>query len=233
MSLKKEVSVILLAGGTGSRMNSLIPKQYLVLAGKPLVFHSFEIFCSMPEVAEIIIVCAPDYRSLFTSDQTEPTIRFAMPGNRRQDSVFNGFQATNKDSKLVCIHDAARPFVDAAMTRRAIEAAIQYGAATVGMPIKFTVKECDKEDFVRHTPERSRLWEIQTPQVIQTQQLQRGLEFTNKENITVTDDVSLVELLNLPVKIVKGTYENLKITTPEDLILAGCLLDKRRLNDEG
>lgn len=213
-----DVSVIIVAGGIGSRMGSEIPKQFLPLIGKPMIMHSFEIFKTIPEVKEIVVVCEPEFYSLFDG------ALFAPPGPRRQDSFYNGFLATNKKNKLICSHDAARPLITKEMVKRTIDAAVEHGAAALGMPLKFTIKECDGKNLVVKTPDRSKYWEIQTPQVIQRDLLKKGFEKVIQEKLTVTDDVSIIELMGLPVKLVEGSYSNIKITTPEDLELAKQLI---------
>lgn len=212
-----KTSVILLAGGIGRRMGSAEPKQFLPLRGQPIALHSFHLFAQMPEVDEIVVVCAPEYRSYFP----EGTL-FAQPGQERQDSVYNGLQQSS--GNLICIHDAARPMVTEAMTRRVLEAAALEGAATVGMPMKFTVKEVDENGVVVRTPNRNQLWEVQTPQALRRNMLEQGFIYAREHAIPVTDDVSLAERIGFPVKLVEGAHSNLKITTPEDLILAEQLL---------
>lgn len=221
------ISVILLAGGTGNRMKSEVPKQYLTLVDKPIVLHSLDLFLEMDAVKEIIIVCNPAYEPLFNC-LYHSKIKFALPGNRRQDSLFNGFQLINNSCDLVCIHDAARPLITQSLINRVISMAAQYGAATVGMPLKFTVKEVDSDNLVKNTPDRNRIWEIQTPQVIRPALLKKGFEIANQKELTVTDDVSLVELTGHPVKVIEGSHFNIKITTPEDLKIAESL--KQGLN---
>lgn len=218
MENRQKISVILLAGGLGSRMQTQIPKQYLPLKNKPVALYSFEVFLQLPEIEEIVVVCTEEYRHLFSA--TTKRITFAIPGERRQDSVFNGLQAIHKDSEFVCIHDSARPHITPDLVRRVLDAGLLYGAATVGMPAKNTIKECNEFAFVKHTPDRSRIWEIQTPQVLRASLLREGFKQVAKKNLTVTDDVSIVEHLKYPVKIVEGDSRNLKITTPEDLLIA-------------
>ncbi len=213
------VSVILLAGGTGTRMGTKIPKQFLPLNDKIVARHSYDLFASMPEVAEIIVVCHPEYQHLFNA-------KCVLPGQRRQDSVYNGFQAITSKVDLVCIHDSARPLVSEPLVRRVCDAGLKHGAATVGVPVKFTIKENDGRDFVRSTPDRSTLWEIQTPQAIKPELLQKGFDYVQQNGLTITDDVSLVELLNIPVKLVEGDDDNLKITTQQDFLLAAQLIKR-------
>jgi 2-C-methyl-D-erythritol 4-phosphate cytidylyltransferase len=218
-----DVCVILLAGGVGSRMNSSIPKQFLSIKNKQVAKHSFDLFLSLPEVKEIVVVCALEYRSIFEGKHSQ-ILSFALPGERRQDSLYNGLQAVKSDSPILCIHDSARPFITIPLVRRVLEAGRQHGAATAGMPVKFTLKECDGDQLVKQTPNRSHFWEIQTPQVVQSHLLKQGFEHVNRHNLTVTDDVSLIEHLGLPVKVVEGCYKNFKITTPDDLALSEFLL---------
>ena len=219
-----QVAVIIVAGGSGTRMQSALPKQYLPLGGKPVAFYSLEVFAAHPQVVEIVVVCDPDYRSLFA--ESFPQVSFASPGFRRQDSMENGFRQLQSSAEIICVHDAARPFIDATMLTNVIQQAHQHGAATVGMPVKYTVKQADHEGFVGHTPDRSLVWEIQTPQALQKGLLKKGLEKVQREKLQVTDDVSLVELMGLPVKLVPGSYSNLKITTPDDLAFAEFFLSK-------
>src|SRR5947209_6075219 len=127
----KAVSAILLAGGIGARMKLPIPKQYYLLNGKPIARYSFEMLISMKEIVEVIVVCVPEYRHFFAVglEELAAKVKFAMPGKRRQDSVYSGFQEVSQQSELVCIHDAARPFITQPLIRRVIEAASQHGAA--------------------------------------------------------------------------------------------------------
>jgi 2-C-methyl-D-erythritol 4-phosphate cytidylyltransferase len=232
MKKKEKISVIILAGGQGTRMQTSIPKQFLELDGKPVAWHSFHLFLDMPQIDEIVIVCAESYQHLFTQTSSLKKIHFAQPGNRRQDSVYNGLLAASPNSELICIHDAARPFINSLLVIRALEAAQQYGAAAVGMPLKFTIKETCNENKVKSTPKRSTMWEIQTPQVVKREILHNGFLHANMHDITVTDDVSLAELIGHTVKIVEGEDTNIKITLPSDLLLAKLLLSLRNCKSD-
>jgi 2-C-methyl-D-erythritol 4-phosphate cytidylyltransferase len=213
-------SAILLAGGSGKRMQTQLPKQFLLLGSKPIVFHSFDLLQALPEIHEIVVVCAPDYQKLFLEIPFTKSVRFAHPGKRRQDSVYNGLLATSPDYSLICIHDAARPLIDKILVYRVLEAASQVGAATAAMPLKFTVKESTNQNYVKATLDRTHLWEIQTPQVVNREILLEGFRQAEIHKLTVTDDVSLAELIGREVKLVEGSHVNLKITTPEDLAIA-------------
>jgi 2-C-methyl-D-erythritol 4-phosphate cytidylyltransferase len=221
MNKNMKASAIILAGGMGTRMQSFTPKQFLELDQKPVAIYSFELFLAMPEIDEIVVVCSPNFQKLFTSTQSK-SIKFALPGERRQDSVYNGLQSSSHE--LICIHDAARPIINRELVLRVLESGRQNGAAVVGMPIRFTIKEGDIRNFVKNTPNRANIWEIQTPQVLHKTILVEGFKYVLENNLTVTDDVSLAELIGMKVKLVEGAYTNLKLTVPSDLKIASLLL---------
>ena len=213
--------MILAAGGIGSRMGAPIPKQYLPLSGKPIALYSFDLFCKMDEIDEIIIVCEHEFRPLFSSAQKP--IRFANPGKRRQESIFNGLSAASQNATIICTHDAARPFVERKEILALLEKTLEIGAATLASPVICTIKQCREDRVVKKTLDRSHLWEIQTPQALRRDSLEQGFAFAAANNIEVTDDTSLAELLHLPVAIVSSPRRNFKITTPDDLAIAQAL----------
>lgn len=218
MEKTKDVGLVLLAGGSGMRMRSNTPKQFMMIDDKPMVLHSLDLFASIDSLVEIVVVCAEEYRPLFSSFKTNVKLSFAQPGARRQDSAYNGLMAMDSKPRYICIHDAARPYISLELVKRTIDAARECGAAACAMPLKFTVKQVDSKGMVIATPDRSTLWEIQTPQVIERSLLQKGFDYAYQNDLTVTDDLSLVENLGIPAKIVEGCYSNIKITTPEDLL---------------
>lgn len=217
-------SVVLLGGGTGSRMNTDTPKQFLFLGEKPVICHSLDVLLAMPETIEVIVVCDPAYRHHLESYKE---IKWALPGLRRQDSVYNGLQQVSQNADYVCIHDGCRPFINQDLVRRVFVRAQECGTAAAAMPVRFTVKEINAEGFVTDTPDRSFFWEIQTPQIILKNILEKGFRKSLAEGLTVTDDTSLAELVGLPVKLAEGAYTNLKLTTPDDLAVANILLKNR------
>ncbi|KAJ4952239.1 hypothetical protein NE237_029071 [Protea cynaroides] len=223
---RKSVSVVLLAGGKGKRMGASMPKQYLPLLGQPIALYSFYTFSSMVEVKEIVVVCDPSYRDIFedTTEKILVDLKHALPGKERQDSVFNGLQEINSGSQLVCIHDSARPLVSSGDVKKVLQDGLLHGAAVLGVPVKATIKEANSKSFVVRTLNRKTLWEMQTPQVIKPELLREGFELVNREGLEVTDDVSIVENLKHPVFITKGSYTNIKVTTPDDLLLAERIL---------
>ncbi len=200
-------------------MQHPLPKQFHLLEEKPVALHSFELFASDPRLEEIIVVSDPAFHSLFLA----PHVQFALPGARRQDSMQNGLKATK--CPFICVHDSARPLLHATDFSALIEAGIEYGAATLATTMKFTVKEADPAGFVKNTLDRSKLWEILTPQFAKRTLLEEGLAIAEIENRTVTDDVSLVELTGHPVKLVPTRFPNPKLTTPEDWAYLNALLN--------
>ncbi|HEX2583474.1 MAG TPA: 2-C-methyl-D-erythritol 4-phosphate cytidylyltransferase [Chlamydiales bacterium] len=218
MNQKKFISLIFLAGGKGSRFGAPIPKQFLPLRGKPIVRYSLELFDAMEEISEIVAVVAPVYRSLF--ERTQKAIVFAEPGPERWNSVYNGFKKCSPHSDLVLAHDSARPFVDKETVLKIIEAALRVGAAAAGRPMINTIKQCSASRMVEKTVDRSRLWEMQTPQALKPDLFERGFSFLRENSLSVTDELSLVELLGEAAEIVPASFRNFKITTPFDWKLA-------------
>eukprot|EP00892_Ulva_mutabilis_P010955 jgi/Ulvmu1/8231/UM041_0040.1 len=228
---QSSVSVVLLAGGVGKRMGADIPKQYLDLCGRPIAAHSFLKFSAMPEVKEIVIVCAPDWRYIFedqiSSMSTAKPIKYALPGQERQDSVQNGFLAIDKDSALVAVHDSARPLVTLNDFRQCLHDADKHGAAVLGVPVKPTIKQVGPDMMVELTLDRAKLWDVQTPQVIRPYLLREGFKAVQRDDLQVTDDVSIIEAIGKPVKMTQGSYTNIKVTTPDDMSVAERFLSER------
>lgn len=213
-----KVEVILLSGGVGARMGGLIPKQYLLIHEKPIASLSFKVFDDCPAIHAMVVVANEGYHELFKSENKP--VSFALPGERRQDSLRNGMAKLSPDADLVLIHDAARPFLTQEMIDRLIATAEKSGAATLAVPMKCTIKQADPQGLVLKTLDRSSLYEIQTPQALKLSLLKQGMEYAEKQGIEVTDDVSLAELIKHPVELVKGSPFNIKITTAEDLVIS-------------
>lgn len=207
---------ILLAGGKGVRFGGAVPKQFQPVGKQPLVLYSFSLFTTHPAIDQVVVVVDKPYQHLFD----HPKVLFASPGVRRQDSLQNGLKAASKEHKLVIIHDAARPLANAMMIDQVIAGAKEVGACAVGIPLKFTVKQVDQNNRVVKTVDRSTLFEIQTPQALRRDILEKGLAL----HIEVTDDVSFAEALGLPVLIVEGAHSNIKVTTKEDLLFVEAYL---------
>jgi len=240
-----DVGFVLLAGGTGSRMKANMPKQYLPLRGVPVLHHSLDLFlnklvehcqsngdASPPE--NVVLVMDPKYQPEYQSivDKYPGRLEFANPGEERQGSVENGLnklvEMSEGKCQFVAVHDSARPLVTIEEICNVINDAKEHGAAVLGVPCKATIKESEDGSFVLRTIERSRLWEVHTPQVIRIKNLLKGFKKVAEENLEVTDDVSVIEQLGEPVKLTRGEYTNLKITTPEDMDVAEAILEERK-----
>lgn len=228
------VSVILLAGGVGKRMGSKIPKQLLKLQGLTILERSLIALSDFsPQVTEIIVVLDTSLRESTSGGQAcmkHPLVKFADPGKERVDSVESAIAVASPDATLYCIHDAARPLVRYGDICNVINDAWKFGAAVLAVPCKATIKSSNDSEVIDVTLDRSKLWEMQTPQVIDSHTLKAGfLKANNSVAPPVTDDVSLVELLGLPVRITQGSYDNIKITTPEDILFANAVLQAAQL----
>lgn len=227
----EDVGVVLLSGGVGKRMGAGIPKQYIKLMGLEIALHSLDTFLDC-DVSEIVIVCAEEWQHVF-KDHLEKRgalnceLKFTGGGKERQGSVRNGLAKIT--TPIVAIHDSARPLVTKAEMEKVVADAAEYGAALLAVPTKATIKQAVATDdnFVAATPKRKLLWEAHTPQVIRSDLLRKGFEKAEKEDLEVTDDVSLVELLGEKVKLTEGEYTNIKVTTPEDIAVAETILKER------
>lgn len=213
------ISAIILAGGTGSRMKSNCPKQFLPLGEKFVLQHSVELFLFSSIVDEIIVVLASEYRSRLSYDG----LLFADPGMRRQDSVANGLSQISSSSQYVLVHDSARPLIQLKDIKALITEGKKTGVAALAVPVKSTMREAKENGFATRTLPRDRLWEIQTPQFLEKKILIQGMNKALREEIEVTDDVALAEIQGHEIKLVQGSYCNFKITTAEDLPIAEML----------
>lgn len=219
----KKVAAIILAGGRGTRMNMDKSKQFLSLNGKPLIYYTIKAFEQNPNVDSIILVLPKneiDYCVKEVIQKYNLKINDLVEGGKeRQDSVYN---ALNKlqDCDVVLIHDGARPFVTTEIIDKGIEFAKLYGAAAPGVTPKDTIKVKDKDNFSISTPERSSLVAIQTPQCFRYDIIKKCHDNIKENQVQVTDDTMAVERYAHKVYIYEGEYTNIKVTTPEDLIIA-------------
>ncbi|MBF8263453.1 MAG: 2-C-methyl-D-erythritol 4-phosphate cytidylyltransferase, chloroplastic-like isoform [Parachlamydiales bacterium] len=211
-------TAILLAGGKGLRMGDGLPKQFRPLLGQPLARYSFDFFNKCSEIDEIIVVCEPCYQPIFQG--AGKPLSFALPGLRRQDSVYNGLIASSEKAHYICVHDAARPFIEETAFADLLDKAISHGAAALAVPATNTIKRADRNQQVLQTLPRSECWELQTPQVIRRSLFFKAYAHAQRTGIETTDDLSLIEELGEPAVLVKSSTRNLKITTPIDWLLA-------------
>jgi 2-C-methyl-D-erythritol 4-phosphate cytidylyltransferase len=227
-----KVTVLVPAAGSGRRMGKATAKQFLPLGAKPLLAHTLLAFQRSPEIDEIIPILSSEDMEACLRDVIEPNhltkVKTLVVGGReRQDSVYNGLRKLGPDAEIVLVHDGVRPFVTAAMIEQCIEHARKGDCVAVGVPLKDTVKEVDDRGVVRATLERNRLWAVQTPQAFPAGILRQAYEDAYARKLSATDDATLVERAGYEVRIIMGSYENIKITTPEDLVLAGEILKGR------
>lgn len=227
---------IVLAAGQGKRMNSSVQKQFLMLKGKPLLYYSLACFQNSKDIDEIILVTGKDSidfckKEIIGTYGLTKVKKCVAGGKERYDSVFQGLLAC-EDCGHVFIHDGARPFLTEEIIGRARTAVEQWGACVVGMPSKDTVKLADDSQFVAQTPRRSQVWNIQTPQAFSytliTEAYREAFRHDMKD---MTDDAMIIEAYGKDTKIalVEGSYENIKITTPEDILIADRLAEKFRI----
>ncbi|MCR5272417.1 MAG: 2-C-methyl-D-erythritol 4-phosphate cytidylyltransferase [Lachnospiraceae bacterium] len=223
------VKAVVLSGGTGSRMKSKTKKQYMMLQGKPLIYYSLHTFCES-SVDEIILVASKEdeeycKKEIIEKYHLDKVKAIAESGSERYESVYNGLKKAD-GADIVLVHDGVRPFVTIDMIDRAIEAAEKYEACVVAMPVKDTIKTADKDCVVTSTPERSSLWMMQTPQAFSYPLLMDCYKYVMENDRTgITDDAMIVERgSDKKIHLIEGSYRNIKVTTPEDMIVADAFL---------
>ena len=223
---------IIPAGGAGHRMQGHTAKQYLHLNHLPLLVHTLRRFQISPIIQAIYLVVPPEDQdtvriSIVDRHGLSKVVKILPGGQERQDSVRNAVEALDGDVKIVMVHDAVRPFISEGLIRQIVAEAAAEGAAIVAVPAKDTVKICDEANRVIHTPDRGRVWLTQTPQAFRREIIVHAYEAAYRENFYGTDDAGLVERTGVAVKVIPGTYDNIKITTPDDLVLAEVLMKKK------
>lgn len=237
-------AAIVLAAGKGTRMGGGVRKQYLLLDGKPILYYSLKAFEDSP-VDEVILVTGAGEMEFCRTEIVDKygfhkVTGIVAGGRERYHSVYEGLKALGGEAHLngqgiVLIHDGARPFADGRIISAAIADAKEYGACVIGMPVKDTIKIADADGFARMTPRRTDTWMIQTPQAFSYSLIRSAYDkLMSRADYQegITDDAMVVEsMAEYPVKLTEGSYENIKVTTPEDMEIAGAIL-KRRQEDE-
>ncbi len=222
MTDRKKVAAIITAGGRGVRIGGTVPKQFLHLAGRPILEHTLENFKATGLVDEVVLVVPRDAVETVQAGYAgfEPWLSAVVAGGReRQDSVANGLKAISPSIGIVMVHDGVRPFVTAEMLRQSIEAAQSDGGAICAIPVSDTLKRADAEGMVSETVNREGLWRMQTPQTFSRTILEDAFENARSTGFYGTDEGMLVERLGQRIKLIAGSEFNIKITRPEDLIL--------------
>jgi 2-C-methyl-D-erythritol 4-phosphate cytidylyltransferase len=227
-----KVQAIIPAAGLGQRLKSSLVKALVPLQGRPLVVRTLEIFeqCAL---IDSILVAAPyeqldDFKKVVKEYNLKKVKQVVPGGKRRCDSVLGALKEIDSDTQFIVIHDGARPFVTEQLLSQCIREALKSRAAIAAVPVKPTIKAVDAKSLnILKTLDRNILWEAQTPQVFEKELLVKA--YASLGAATPTDDASLIEQLGIKVKIVEGQYQNIKITTPEDLVLAEVLLGALKL----
>jgi 2-C-methyl-D-erythritol 4-phosphate cytidylyltransferase/2-C-methyl-D-erythritol 2,4-cyclodiphosphate synthase len=220
---------IIPAGGAGKRLGGGIRKQYLTLSGVPVLVRALAVFQKSPIIDEIILAVPEEdlgfvRRQLVESHNLTKIVSIVAGGRERQDSVKNALSAIEDFCDIVVVSDGVRPFITEDMVEKATRAAAKYGAACIGVKVKDTLKEANERGVIRGTLPREGLWHAQTPQAFQYDLLRRAYAAAEKDGFYGTDDASLVERIGAEVMMIEGASLNVKITTPDDLILADAIL---------
>lgn len=213
--------VVIVAAGTGSRMKKDINKQFIKLNDKEIIAHTIDKFYNNKNIDDIVVVIREDEEEYFNENIKDKygftNLKIAYGGKERQDSVFNGIKSLNKECEIVLIHDGARPFVTNDIIKRSIKEASEHNAIVVGVKVKDTIKVVSDNGNIMDTPDRSYLWCVQTPQVFKYDIITKAYEDAYDKDYYGTDDAMLVERIGYNVKMIEGSYNNIKITTQEDL----------------
>ncbi len=233
--MKELLTVIVPAAGAGRRMGFGKNKAFITIRDVPLLVLCMKMLAETGMVRRVIVVTRAweitETERMLKEYQPDffPDINWLVTagGRERQDSVANGLALVTDESGYVAVHDGARPFAGTEVFARTFARAKEFGAAIAAVPLKDTVKVVDARGIVVSTPERSSLCAVQTPQIFEINVLRKGYDFLKEHPVAVTDDASLVEASGHPVAVAEGSYENIKVTTPEDLLLAEKILEKQ------
>ena len=223
------ISAIIVAAGKGVRMGTELRKQYLIVAGRPILSHTLHKFDVCTTVDQICLV-VPSQDLSYCREHILPAacakkpVHLVAGGSERQQSVFRGLMSLDQDEGLVAVHDGVRPLVDPPLIEACIRGAAESGACIPGIPVTDTVKKSNRQGRITVTVKRQGLWLVQTPQVFDYRIIVEAHDRAQREGFTGTDDASLVERLGYPVCIINGSKANIKVTTAEDLIMAAALL---------
>lgn len=231
----KRATAIVLAAGDSRRMGGDTAKTYLPIGGRPLVLRTLDRMFSAASVDEVVLVVAGDQITqcelMLRADPVLRDRRWILQagGVTRQQSAKCGLERVESDAEIVIIHDGARPFVSAGLIDRCVEVAAERDAVVVGLPVRDTIKVVSEDHWIQTTPERSSLWEIQTPQVFKRELIVAAHQQAERESAQVTDDAMVVERLGVPVYVLEGEQTNFKITVPDDVWLAEALIRDGRV----
>lgn len=223
---KERCAAIVLAAGSGKRMNSSIKKQYIEIYDRPVLYYSLAAFEKMG-IDELILVTSSDEieyckKQIVEKYNLKSVSSIVAGGKERYHSVYEGLKAV-KECDYVFIHDGARPCIEQAVLMNCLRGVKEYGACVAAVPVKDTIKIADDQTFAQTTPDRSKVWAVQTPQVFQYSLIKKAYDtmLTSEHQFNITDDAMVVEkFTNQKIKLIFGSYKNIKVTTPDDLPLA-------------
>lgn len=225
----QRLALIIPAAGSGTRLNSSVPKPYLEIGGRSILEHTVGKFAQLEQLTSVIIACQAEHL-----EQTQAMLSPLLPeqirltvvegGSERQYSIMNALEEVG-DEELTAVHDAVRPFVTPEQIKRCAVAAQQHGGAILAVPAKDTIKKVENGGRITETPDRNLLWQAQTPQIFRTELLKAAFQKAISEQYRGTDDASLVERVGGTVHVVEGSRENFKITYPLDMKVAEALLE--------
>lgn len=222
------VSAIIVAAGQSRRMGGDTSKQFILIDGVPVIVRTLKAFEIAERIREVVIAARqediPQMYALIQDYEITKVKQIITGGETRQESVFRAIAQVDENADFLAIHDGARPLIRPQEIDLAVSAAVEHGAAALGVPVKDTVKQVDADGKIVDTPERSTLWAVQTPQVFSRALYLRAAEQAGEAAAQLTDDCQLIERTGTPVYLVRGAYANLKITTPEDVFAAEGIL---------
>jgi 2-C-methyl-D-erythritol 4-phosphate cytidylyltransferase len=234
-SQSKPSYAVIAAAGTGSRMGHTENKQFMMLEGIPVIVRTLRAFQLVPSIRGLVVVAAPDeckqMEAVIEPYGLTNVLRIVEGGSTRSQSVYHGLQALfdsmhPASDTPVLVHDGARCLVRQEVIQRVLDGIIEYGCCGAGVPVKDTIKQVTREGIVRQTLDRNQLWSMQTPQGASWQHLSSAYNTLDMNKPEVTDDLSVLEQAGYPVKLVMGDYQNIKLTTPEDVCVASAFIRK-------
>jgi len=224
----EKLALIIPAAGSGSRLKRDIPKPYIKISGATILEHTLRPFAQLNNLCKVVIATSDAYlkeaKSIVQKVVSEEIeVEVVQGGTERQDSIYNALQSI-READLTAIHDAVRPFILPSQIHACCKSATEIGGAIIAVPAKDTIKQIGDNNIIKSTPDRSFLWQAQTPQIFRTDIIKQAYEKAKADGVAGTDDASLVEYSGKEVKVVEGSRENFKITYPLDLRVAKTLL---------
>lgn len=233
---KEYCSAIIVAAGKGTRMNASKNKQFLNIIDRPVLAYTLQAFEDCEMINEMIIVTREQdiilCKEIVDISELTKVAKIVVGGKERQDSVYKGLQEINSQAALVAVHDGARPLILPEHIEASVEAAMQHNAAAIGVKVKDTIKLVDDRRNIVNTLDRRFLWAVQTPQTFRTHIIMKAYQEAIEKGISATDDCMLVERTGVQVKMVEGSYDNIKITTPEDIYMAEAIIEGKAFGEE-